>query len=508
MSGPCPATADPTREEARFWGERQTPDLPDHRLRARTSSPQELWEDPDVEAIARGAYVDRILAACSPPGMDVLELACGCGWLALELARCGHNVRGIDLSPERIKSAQSYARLLREAGREMGALEHEVGDLRRLPLPESAYDRIVCWDGLHHIAPIGPLMERIHEALRPGGQLLLFDHIGPASRLQGGIDRALAGLAVAVCQPMNLPKLLRADHGANRAPSEDVTGLEMIDEAIRVFGIADVRVETVLGLGKRWLARLRGPRRLRLGFVRAICALDSLWIRTGLLRGEYVFVEARRRRPPFPVLLALAAVLAATPARGAPADGDSTGQVDPRLRQRGWTIDSITIQGADIPGLRHLIASGRIAAPARDVWAVVSRPDDKSDNWPSLKEVVIEHANADTMISRYTMTVPVYPDRRYRLRTVSDGKRMKFDFEMIPGYGNVHEIRGYWKVSALSDSLTHVVYVLDTDPGVMLVPGFVISWATRKTIPRSFAYLKDQALKQMMTERRTNEIVR
>jgi hypothetical protein len=381
----------------------------------------------------------------------------------------------------------------------MGALEYEAGDLRKISIPPTAYDRIVCWDGLHHIAPIGPLMQRIHDALRPGGQLLLFDHIGPASRLQAAIDRVLAGLVVAVCQPSRLPALFRADRAAHRAPFEDVTGIEMIAEARRVFGAAEVQVETALGLGKRWLARLRGPRAVRLGLVRSICFLDSLWIKAKLLRGEYVYLTARRRS--LPLLLALVAVLAAPPARASSAEADSIASRGVRLRQQGWIVDSISVRGADVPGLRHLFASGRVAAPARAVWTVISRPDDPNDNWPSLKEVVVESAIADTVICRYAMAVPVYPDRRYRLRCVSDSERMLYTFAMVPGYGNVHEITGSWAVSSLGDSICRVIYVLDTDPGTRLVPGFIVSWATRKTIPRSFAYLRDKSLKLLRSER-------
>ncbi len=292
MFGSPSSISDSPLEEARYWGDRQTPDLPDHRLRARAASPQELWDDPEVEAIARGSYVDRILTACDPPGMDILELACGCGWLSLELARRGHRVRGIDLSPARIDSARGYAHRLRESGERLESLEHEIGDLKTLLLPESRYDRIVCWDGLHHIAPIAPLIEQLRGTLRPGGRILLFDHIGPATRIQGWLDRALAGFVVAVCQPANLPKLFGARRGAGRAPSEDATGREMIDEMIRAFGPENVHVETVLGLGKRWLARLRGPRRVRLAFVRVVCFLDRFMIRAGVLRGEYVFIVA------------------------------------------------------------------------------------------------------------------------------------------------------------------------------------------------------------------------
>jgi hypothetical protein len=204
-------------------------------------------------------------------------------------------------------------------------------------------------------------------------------------------------------------------------------------------------------------------------------------------------------------LFALTAILATPSAHAEEAVDDSASAADLRLRRNGWTVDSITLQGAEIPGLRHLVASGRIAAPARDVWVSVAKPDEQGDGWPSLKDVIIEHSSTDTTIARYTMAVPVYPDRRYRLQSVADHKRMKLDFELIPGYGNVHEIRGYWKISALSDSLTHLVYVLDTDPGVRLIPGFIVDWATRNTIPRSFAYLRDRTLSQGKVAQRTGE---
>lgn len=215
-----------------------------------------------------------------------------------------------------------------------------------------------------------------------------------------------------------------------------------------------------------------------------------------------------RGRSSAAAILALIAVLAANPAGGAAAEADSIEKADLQLRQNGWVVDSITIQGAEEPGVRHLIASGRIAAPARDVWNIVSEPDDNCDNWPSLREVVVERMTADTTVSRYIMSVPIYPDRRYRLRSVADRVRMKFDFEMVPGYGNVHTIKGYWQVTALRDSVSRVDYVLDTDPGVKLVPGFIVSWATRKTIPRSFAYLKEQTLKPPRMRRQQSEVAR
>jgi 2-polyprenyl-3-methyl-5-hydroxy-6-metoxy-1,4-benzoquinol methylase len=286
--------SDRTAEEARFWDERQTADAPDHRLRRRAASPQELWDDPEIEAITRGRYVDRILADCSTPGLAILELACGCGWLSLELARRGHHVHGIDLSPERIRSASEYAAVIREKETGLGRLSHEVSDLNRIELPSRRYDRVVCWDGLHHIEEIERLAAQIHRTLRPGGRLLVFDHIGPAGQPQRRMDEALALLTVMICHPADLARLVRSRKHVHRAPSEDVTGAEMVTVITRAFGAHRVRVETVLALGKRWLARLRGPRTLRLAFTRAFCRWDRTMIRARILQGEYIYIEAAR----------------------------------------------------------------------------------------------------------------------------------------------------------------------------------------------------------------------
>lgn len=195
----------------------------------------------------------------------------------------------------------------------------------------------------------------------------------------------------------------------------------------------------------------------------------------------------------FYVCLALTTGVTQLGARSAPSDADMAKSAEFQLSSRGWALDSITIQGADVPGVRHLVASGRIAAPPRDVWAAVSCLPDPGDKWPSVKEIVVERVGLDMTIARYTMAVPVFPDRHYRLRSTANPAQMRLSFEMIPGYGNVHEIRGYWQVVSLGDSLSRVIYVLDADPGVRLVPRFIIDWATRHTAPRSFAFLRELA---------------
>jgi len=191
------------------------------------------------------------------------------------------------------------------------------------------------------------------------------------------------------------------------------------------------------------------------------------------------------------ISLVFASPLPAADLRDRPSDEAEAADSELQLQRQGWVIDSLEVQGANLPGVRHLVASGRIAAPPESVWEAIASPPNPDEKWPNLKEMVLERVSRDGYIARYTMAVPIYADRRYRLRTSADPSRRRFTFEMLPGYGNVHQIRGYWDVAPLGESDTRVTYVLDVDPGVKFVPEPIIDWVIRNAVPHSFEYLLD-----------------
>lgn len=198
------------------------------------------------------------------------------------------------------------------------------------------------------------------------------------------------------------------------------------------------------------------------------------------------------RSLPGPIAAGLAIALltvtaAASEAAGSPRPERSASDA------QGWRIETIELERSDSPGVRHLVAEGTIEAPARAIWSVIDGPGEGGTKWPGVKETVIEHVAAETTIARYRLDIPVYRDRRYRLRTVSDSEAMLLRFEMIPGYGNVREIRGSWEVTPLTVLRSRVTYTLDTDPGVSLVPKFIVNWATRRAVPRLFAFLHERS---------------
>jgi SAM-dependent methyltransferase len=98
--------------------------------------------------------------------MRVLDLGCGHGRHAIELARRGHEVTGLD----RTQAFLDLARKEADAQRLPIDLVH--GDMREIEYDE-AFDRVIClFDGfgLHRDEENADVLRRVARALRPGGR--------------------------------------------------------------------------------------------------------------------------------------------------------------------------------------------------------------------------------------------------------------------------------------------------------------------------------------------------
>ena len=98
------------------------------------------------------------------PGV-ALDAACGTGRFAEFLAARGHQVIGVDSSPDML----DYAR------RRVPEGEFHLAQLDRLPLPDDSADVIVCALALVHVARLEPVMAEFARVLRPGGDLVVSD---------------------------------------------------------------------------------------------------------------------------------------------------------------------------------------------------------------------------------------------------------------------------------------------------------------------------------------------
>lgn len=103
------------------------------------------------------------------PARRVLDVGCGHGLYSLDLARRGATLIGCDLDRRALSDAQTSSHALGLDGR-AGFL---IADGTELPLPEGAFDLVVCNCVLEHIVDDGGALAAMSRVLQPGGMLYL-----------------------------------------------------------------------------------------------------------------------------------------------------------------------------------------------------------------------------------------------------------------------------------------------------------------------------------------------
>lgn len=124
-----------------------------------------------------GQIFQRVMDALSKYGPDghrlrVLEVGSGPGYMSLELARNGHEVTGVDVSPRAVAVARDLADT--DPWRdERGPLEYIVGDFLTEPaLDGRQFDAILFIGSLHHIGDQEAVMRRASGLLKEGGLIM------------------------------------------------------------------------------------------------------------------------------------------------------------------------------------------------------------------------------------------------------------------------------------------------------------------------------------------------
>jgi SAM-dependent methyltransferase len=105
------------------------------------------------------------------PGMRVLDLACGSGHPALDLARLlqpGGTVLATDLVEEMVEATLRHAR---QAG--IDNLEARVMDAEAIDLPDESFDVVTCRFGVMFCPDPLQAMREARRVLKPGGRFVL-----------------------------------------------------------------------------------------------------------------------------------------------------------------------------------------------------------------------------------------------------------------------------------------------------------------------------------------------
>ena len=109
------------------------------------------------------------IAAAVPAGGAVLEVAPGPGFLSIELAKRGLQVRGVDISKTSVQIANHNAVA-------DGVHAHfELGNASALPLEDASVDFVVCRAAFKNFSEPVRALSEMRRVLRPGGTALLID---------------------------------------------------------------------------------------------------------------------------------------------------------------------------------------------------------------------------------------------------------------------------------------------------------------------------------------------
>lgn len=125
----------------------------------------------DVAWLEQKILKDTRQRLCAQAHGRVLDVAVGTGRNLAHYPADVTEVVGIDLSPGMLRRARTTAR---QASFPVKLCE---GDARRLPFPDANFDTVVCFLALCEIPGQAAALQEMRRVLRPGGHLLLLDHV-------------------------------------------------------------------------------------------------------------------------------------------------------------------------------------------------------------------------------------------------------------------------------------------------------------------------------------------
>jgi ubiquinone/menaquinone biosynthesis C-methylase UbiE len=126
---------------------------------------------------------------CTRAKGEVLELAAG------TLRNLPHYPPGVKLTA--VELSPEMAAIGRRRAEELGrSVDLRVGDVQKLDLPDESFDTVTCTLGFCTIPDTTAAASEAYRVLRPGGQLLLLEHVRSPVRAVRGVERLLEPLFV------------------------------------------------------------------------------------------------------------------------------------------------------------------------------------------------------------------------------------------------------------------------------------------------------------------------
>jgi ubiquinone/menaquinone biosynthesis C-methylase UbiE len=102
-------------------------------------------------------------------GLNILEVACGRGGFASELARAGASVTGCDFSYVAVRVAEKRLR----AANDRSPVTFLQGDAQNLPFADDSFDLVISCETIEHLPDAPRGLREMRRVSRPGGKLFL-----------------------------------------------------------------------------------------------------------------------------------------------------------------------------------------------------------------------------------------------------------------------------------------------------------------------------------------------
>jgi ubiquinone/menaquinone biosynthesis C-methylase UbiE len=161
-----------------------------------TERARRYWDKHAAEYDRQMALFERIFLddgrawVCSQATGAVLEIAIGSA-RNLPFYPPDVHLTGVEFSPGMLDLARQYAQTV---GRQV---DLRLGDAEALDLPDATFDTVVCTLSLCAIPDERRAVAEMKRVLRPGGRLLLLDHIAASAAWARGIQWVLERITIA-----------------------------------------------------------------------------------------------------------------------------------------------------------------------------------------------------------------------------------------------------------------------------------------------------------------------
>ena len=130
------------------------------------------------------------VAAETPRGSDVLEVAPGPGYFAIELAKLGgYQVTGLDISHTFVEIAR------KNAGEAGVSVDFRHGNASYMPFKNESFDFLLCRAAFKNFSQPVRALQEMYRVLKPGGRALIIDlrKDAPPAQVSQAVDEMRLG---------------------------------------------------------------------------------------------------------------------------------------------------------------------------------------------------------------------------------------------------------------------------------------------------------------------------